>query len=378
MAFFWAFVFGGLLAPVAYYRLERSELGEDPRWHAVARLWFERLEWATYDWRARELGAASERVDDVVLVTVDEETMVNARESERPEWAMRPWPRELMGQLVDQALKEGAALVVMDESLADVSPHRYTQGRGENRKGDDELLADYLAKNEGKVIIGFDWSTRPRRLPDRALMPFLVRVAETDAAGALPVVQQVLSRQLPAWVEESGEQRFVWAGASSEAKAKELAAALDVKGTPTSPLAHAGGRPVGSRPRVAGGAAGRGGRVRGRAADGRAAARRVAGRAGAAAAVEGRGAGSDDGDARRGSRAARGAALRLGGAARRAADRAGLHGDRSGDAAGRHPRGVRGQRPGVRREVPRADRRAGVPHAALLGRRGERAAGGAP
>lgn len=235
VAFFWAFVFGGLLAPVAYYRVQRSELGDDPRWHAVARLWVERLEWATYDWRARELGAASERVDDVVLVTVDEETVVNARESERPEWAMRPWPRELVGQLVDQALKEGAALVVVDESLADVSPHRYTQGRGESRKTDDDLFAQYLEKNEDKVILGFEWSTRPRRLPERPLLPFLVKLAEVGALrDSLPLVRDVLSRQVPAWVEKVADDKHVlWAGAASEAKARELAAAFDVKGAPT-------------------------------------------------------------------------------------------------------------------------------------------------
>lgn len=234
VAFFWAFVIGGLLAPVAYYRVQRSELGDEPLWHAVARLWIERLEWATYDWRARELGAASERVDDVVLVAVDEETVVNARESERPEWAMRPWPRELVGQLVDQALKEGAALVVVDESLADVSPHRFTQGRGESRKTDDELFAWYLEKNEGKVILGFEWSTRPRRLPERPLLPFLVKLAEVGASrDALPLVRSVLSRQLPAWLEKTADDTYVlWAGAASEAKARELAAAFDVKGPP--------------------------------------------------------------------------------------------------------------------------------------------------
>ncbi|MEW5737321.1 MAG: CHASE2 domain-containing protein [Myxococcota bacterium] len=233
VAFFWAFVFGGLLAPIAWFRLQRTELGDDPRWHAVLRLWVEKLEWATYDWRTRELGAASERVDDVVLITVDEETMVNARESERPEWAMRPWPRELMGQLIDQALKEGAALVVVDEPFADVSPHRYTQGRGENRRGDDELFAEHLERNAGKVILGFEWSSRSRRLPERPLVPFLLKVAEVDSTGAaLPFVQKVLARQLPAWVEHVAGKQVVWAGAASEAKARELAAQLDVSGAP--------------------------------------------------------------------------------------------------------------------------------------------------
>lgn len=230
VSFFWAFVIGGFFAPVAYYRLQRADVGDDPRWHEVLRLWVERLEWATYDWRARELGASSERVDHVVLVNVDEETMVNARESERPQWAMRPWPRELIGQLVDQAVKEGAALVVVDESLADVSPHRYTQGRGENRKGDDELFADHLERHDGKVLLGFEWSRRLRRLPERPLLPFLVKIAEVPTEPeALPAVRAILSRQVPAWVQPVDGKLSVWAGAPTEAKARELAAALDGK-----------------------------------------------------------------------------------------------------------------------------------------------------
>lgn len=231
VAFFWAFVFGGVLAPVAFYRVERSELTDDPRWHVVARLWLERLEWLTYDWRARQLGAASKRVDDVVLVAVDEETVVNARESERPEWAMRPWPRELVGQLVDQALKEGAALVVVDESLSDVSPYRFSQ-RGES---DDALFAKHLEKHGGQVVLGFDWSTHVRRLPERPLYPFLVQLAAVDGIReTFPLVRGVLSRQAPAWVERRDDgQQLVWAGATSEAKARELAVAFGVKGPAT-------------------------------------------------------------------------------------------------------------------------------------------------
>jgi adenylate cyclase len=235
VAFFWAFVFGGLLAPVAAFRLERSELTDDPRWHVVARLWIERLEWLTYDWRLRELGAASERVDDVVLVTVDEETVINARASERPEWAMRPWPRELVGQVVDQALREGAALVVLDGSLADVSPHRLSRGRGEAQVTDDEALAQILERNGSQIVLGFEWSPRARRLPERPLYPFLVRLAEVaDVGQALTPVRRALSRQAPAWVESLPDGRLaVWAGASSDSRARELAAALEVKGSPT-------------------------------------------------------------------------------------------------------------------------------------------------
>lgn len=232
MSFFWAFVFGLVIGGAAWFRVERAEL-EDQRWHVPLRLWLERLEWWTYDWRAREAGDAAARSDDVVLATVDEETVANAREAERTEWAMRPWPRALTGGLLAQVVREGAALVLFDESVADVSPHYCSGCRGELRASDDQQLGAVLDKNPGKVVLAWDWSRGGRREGDRPLAPFVVRAGSyADEAGALGAVRAVLEQRLPAYVLDEDGQRSVWAGVPTEARGKEVAAALDVKGPP--------------------------------------------------------------------------------------------------------------------------------------------------
>jgi adenylate cyclase len=230
VAFFWAAVLGVLFGGASYFRIDRSELEGDPRWHAVLRLWLERLEWITFDWRARELGAASERSDEVVIVAIDEETMVNTRESEHPAWAMSPWPRDLLGSVIEQVLREGAALVVLDTPVVDVSAHH----RVDARKSDDELFAARLEKLGGKVVLGFDWQPLSRRPADRPLNPFLVKMGEfNDLDAALPLARRVLASRTTAYLFSSGRTQVLWGGATSEARARDLAAALDVKGALT-------------------------------------------------------------------------------------------------------------------------------------------------
>jgi adenylate cyclase len=233
VAFFWAAFFGLLFGGAAYFRVERAEFDEDPRWHVVLRGWLERVELATYDWRVQQLGSHSEPTDDVVLVTVDEETMANARESEHADWAMRPWPRELTGAVVEQVLREGARLVVLDESLADVSPRS-----GSGKLSDDEQLAQHLEKFAGKTVLTWDWSAHPPRMGDRPLTPFLLKVGEfSDEAALVTALSRVLTLRATAFYEPAAQ--VVWAGAVSEAKAKELAQALEVKSPTVRPLVPA-------------------------------------------------------------------------------------------------------------------------------------------
>lgn len=233
VAFFWACVFSLVFGGAAYFRVERRDLEGELRWHAAARLLLERMEWATFDWRARQLGAGLERQDDVVIVGIDEETSANARESEHPEWATSPWPRELLGSVVAQAVREGARLVLIDESLADVSPHHCTPCRADAaRLDDDELLGARLKKLEGKVVPAFDWQRDARRPPDRPLTPFLLKVAEPDTvAAAVAPVRAVLTRRATAYLLGEGTQALtLWAGTVSEAKARALHADLELKG----------------------------------------------------------------------------------------------------------------------------------------------------
>lgn len=233
VSFFWAFVFGLVIGGAAWFRVERAEL-EDQRWHVPLRLWLERLEWWTYDWRAREAGDVAARSDEVVLATVDDETVANASEAERSEWAMRPWPRALTGGLLAQAVREGAALVLLDESVADVSPHHCSGCKGEGRRSDDQQLGDALDKNPGKVVLAWDWARDGHREGDRPLAPFVVRVGSfADEPGLLGAVREVLEQRLPAYVLSETGQATVWAGVPTEARGKEVAAALDVKGAPS-------------------------------------------------------------------------------------------------------------------------------------------------
>lgn len=234
VAFFWACVFSLLFGAAAYFRVERRDLEGELRWHAAARLLLERVEWATFDWRARQLGADSERRDDVIIVAVDEETSANARVSEHPEWATSPWPRDLLGKVAEQAVREGAALVAIDESLSEVSPHhcppcRATEPAG---KSDDELLGVRLDRLSGRVVTAFDWAPESRRPPDRPLTPFLLNVGEfPDASSARELVRAALTRRATTYlVPSEGGRVVLWAGATTDAKARSLHAELGLEG----------------------------------------------------------------------------------------------------------------------------------------------------
>ncbi len=70
----------------------------------------------------------------------------------------------------------------------------------------------------------------PGAPPDRALTPFLLKVAEVPTREASwPVLRKVLMQRVPAYRVEEAGRLVIWAGAPSEARRKELGAALEVK-----------------------------------------------------------------------------------------------------------------------------------------------------
>lgn len=224
VSFFWATVIGLFLGGAAWLRLDRRELTGDPRWHVLPRLWLEQLEWRTVDWRARELGGASERDEGVVLVTIDDETLANAQESAHPEWAMRPWPRELLGDVAAQAVAEGAALVVIDQTFEDVSPRATS---------DDQRFAERLAKLGPKALLGVEQRAESRRPPERPLLPVLLRVGEVESeAAALPLLARVLAQRTTAYLMPKEGRFEVWAGATTDQRVKELQSLFELKGAP--------------------------------------------------------------------------------------------------------------------------------------------------
>lgn len=231
VAFLWATFIGLGLGAAVYYRVDRRDAEGEPRWHALPRLWLEALELKTVDWRARALGGDAERPDDVVLVNIDEETLNNARESERLDWAMRPWPRELLGAVVEQLVREGAVRVYLDGSFVDVSPRQMAACRGEAPKSDDVAFAQTLAKLGDAAVLPFEWHRDTRRPPDRPLMPFLLKLAEVPSRrAAWPLLRRVLMERTSAYLFTRDGRLEVWAGAVSDARRRELAATFEVKG----------------------------------------------------------------------------------------------------------------------------------------------------
>ena len=199
VAFLWATLIGLGLGAAAYYRVDRRDADGDPVWHVIPRLWLESLELRTVDWRARSLGGESVRPDEVVLVNIDEETLNNARESEHPDWAMRPWPRELLGQVVEQLLREGAARVYVDGSFVDVSPRQAAACKGEAPKSDDAYFGELLAKHVDSVVVPFEWNRDARRPPDRPLTPFMLKLADVPSRrDAWPLLRRVLMQRTSA------------------------------------------------------------------------------------------------------------------------------------------------------------------------------------
>jgi adenylate cyclase len=226
-------VFGLLFGAAAFYRVDPADFEGELRWPIALRQWVDRLEFLTLDWRLRELGGESQRSDDVVIIAVDEETMENARVSSHADWAMRPWPRDLLGGVAEQALKEGAALIVLDEPLSDVSPHRCAPCKAtDRRRTDDALLGDRFERLDSRIVVGMEWGRGTRRPPERQLTPFLVLVSAVESEReALPVLRSVLVGKVPAFLEPRGQKWLVWAGATSEANARELTRVLNLSGS---------------------------------------------------------------------------------------------------------------------------------------------------
>lgn len=232
VAFLWATIIGLGVGAAAYYRIDRRDVEDEPRWHAIPRILLESWEVRTVDWRARALGGEAERPDDVVLVNIDEETLSNARESEHLDWAMRPWPRELLGSVIEQLVREGAVRVYVDGSFVDVSPRQAAACKGEAPKSDDVRFGETLAKLGDSVVLPFEWHRDTRRPADRALTPFMLKVGETATrAEARPLLRRVLMQRTSAYLIEADGRFHVWAGAVSDARRRELAAAFEIKGT---------------------------------------------------------------------------------------------------------------------------------------------------
>jgi len=236
-----AAIFGSTVAALLYFRVPRvvDEEGEDLASYAFtrARGGLERAESFFYDWRARALGRASAPTDaEVAVVAIDEESVANARRGEQAVLAQHPWPRQVLGSLVDRILAEGARLVVIDLPLWDASPSCPGTDEPTSWAGDDDgSFRAALDRRPGKTVLGFQFHDEPAPGSPQ-LRPYLALVDQRPSdAEARESVRRVLSERRPAYVIGGGKDGKVqvWAGVQAEEEGRALARRWDPKATPT-------------------------------------------------------------------------------------------------------------------------------------------------
>ena len=223
-----AAVIGSTVAALLYFRAPRvaDEEGEAIASHALTRAhqMLEQMESAFYDWRARALGRESTRSDaEVAVVAVDEESLANARRGDQAVLAQRPWPRQVLGELVDRILDEKAKLVVIDLPLWDASPScAPATDDPAGGPSDDEAFRAALDKHPGKTVLAFQARDEPAAgVPQ--VRPFLELVDHRPSQSeARESVRRVLAERRPAYVIQEGPRVAVWAGVQSEEEGRAL------------------------------------------------------------------------------------------------------------------------------------------------------------
>ncbi|MCE9666932.1 adenylate/guanylate cyclase domain-containing protein [Myxococcus stipitatus] len=234
--------FGCVLGLLVYLRAPQpaAPREDSPAWMPsgaveVAQEWLEGLERYTYDWRVLELGARSERPDEAVVVAIDDETLAEARQDDRPGVATQPWPRQLVGGMVHRLVQEGALLVLVDLPFTELSPNACVNPKlsTPSSSGDDVAFRELLEQDPGRSLLSFTWEAQGSRVlpPANRLWPYRVKVGTYPSTPeARARAQAVLAVQRPAYVIPAGRQAEVWGGATDEADAKELGARLGVAG----------------------------------------------------------------------------------------------------------------------------------------------------
>ena len=230
--------FGCVLGLLVYLRASGLEAPRDPSAgfglsvaFDTAQAQLEDWERATYDWRVRALGERSERPDEAVVIAIDDETLTEARQDDRPGVAIQPWPRQLVGRMVHRLVEEGALLVLVDLPFPDLSPSACVDPKLSpvTSSGDDGAFRALLDREPGRALLAFSWESQgPRVLPPASrLWPYRVKLgAYATPIEARTRAQAVLAVQRPAFVIPAGNQVEVWGGATDEADGRALGTRL--------------------------------------------------------------------------------------------------------------------------------------------------------
>lgn len=236
-----ALIFGGVIGALVYFRAPEDTSDGVFSVMRTVRTQLERWELQTYDFRARALGRRDGRSDDVVVVAVDNETLLAGRQGDDPRFASQPWPRDALGGIVSELHREGATQVVLEPVFSDASPHAcVVPTRGPNTPdvqstgpGDDVALRHRLDGEGLRSTLAFEWETEVSPPPPAPLRPYLVfvRTVPTLEAG-YPHLQRVLADRHPAYVlpAAKGSGFDLWAAVSDEGEGQALAASWKVEG----------------------------------------------------------------------------------------------------------------------------------------------------
>jgi adenylate cyclase len=240
-----AVLVGGLVGSLLYFRVPRTQLEEEgasPTLIAYLSEWVEAPERATYDIRVKVLGEWLQRQrrhapkgpDRVVVVTVDDDTLANARQSEYPGLASYPWPREITGGMTQRLIQEGASAVLLDMRFPELSPRTCELPRTGKQEGgdDDAAFRGLLDQAPGRSVLAFSWSVPRASPPALRLWPYRVRVGAPEALPeAHALAQRVLAAQRPAFLLPEGARMAVWAGVEDERDGQLFTAQLGLPPT---------------------------------------------------------------------------------------------------------------------------------------------------
>ncbi len=219
-------IFGAL----AWVRVPHSADEEDTSSSALdpARL-LEQIELRTYDWRVGELGRLSEPSREVVMVSVDDETLARASASRQPGLATQPWPREIMGGIVNELAQQGASLVLVDFLFSYLSPTTCTTNLAQAYGLDGPELSDdfsfraLLDQVPGKSLLAFTRQLQERSFLASDLVQHIALVDQLDAREAtFEPLRQVLATRRMAFSIPDGPRYQVWAGVDSKDDAQQL------------------------------------------------------------------------------------------------------------------------------------------------------------
>lgn len=144
---------------------------------------FERAELATYDWRMQATARPSAPSADIVLVSIDDDSVRRMA----PLVGRWPWPRLAHATLIDFLARAPAKLVVYDVLFTEPDRSRFTVGSEEwTGEESDQALADAMAR-AGNVALAADAAADELLDPTKGLaspIDHVASLAQPFDAGA--------------------------------------------------------------------------------------------------------------------------------------------------------------------------------------------------